>query len=78
MITGVSYNTVLFFVLIDNVVQVKYGDVLPADGILLQCSDLKIDESSLTGESDLIKKGLDTDPVLLSGKLEICQTRQIN
>lgn len=25
------------------------GDLLPADGILVQSSDLKIDESSLTG-----------------------------
>ena len=44
------------------------GDLLPVDGLLLLCNDLKIDESSLTGESDLVVKGLDTDPVLLSGK----------
>ena len=30
-------------------------------------NDLILDESSLTGESDQIKKGLDTDPILLSG-----------
>ena len=30
-------------------------------------NDLILDESSLTGESDQIKKGLDTDPMLLSG-----------
>lgn len=43
------------------------GDLLPADGILIQSNDLKIDESSLTGESDLIRKSFDHDPVLLSG-----------
>jgi Ca2+ transporting ATPase len=48
---------------------VKYGDLLQADGIAIQCSDLKIDESSLTGETDLIKKN-DNDAVLLSGKIE--------
>lgn len=43
------------------------GDLLPADGILIQGNDLKIDESSLTGESDHVKKNLDKDPMLLSG-----------
>lgn len=43
------------------------GDLLPADGILIQSNDLKVDESSLTGESDLVKKGIDRDPMLLSG-----------
>ena len=43
--------------------QVKYGDLLPADGIIMQSNDLKVDESSLTGESDHVKKGLDADPV---------------
>ncbi|CAF1139095.1 unnamed protein product [Adineta ricciae] len=46
---------------------IKYGDLLPADGILVQSSDLKIDESSLTGETDLIKKGEGDDIGLLSG-----------
>ena len=45
----------------------KYGDLLPADGILIQSNDLKVDESSLTGESDHVKKGENTDPMLLSG-----------
>ena len=44
------------------------GDLLPADGIIIQSNDLKLDESSLTGESDSIKKSVATDPMLLSGK----------
>ena len=47
--------------------QVKYGDLLPADGVVIQSNDLKIDESSLTGESDHVKKGADCDPMVLSG-----------
>ncbi len=47
--------------------QVKYGDLLPADGIVIQSNDLKLDESSLTGESDQVKKGADVDPMVLSG-----------
>lgn len=46
----------------------KYGDLLPADGVLIQSNDLKVDESSLTGESDHVKKGENSDPMLLSGK----------
>lgn len=44
------------------------GDLLPADGVVIQSNDLKVDESSLTGESDHVKKGETVDPMLLSGK----------
>ncbi|XP_061591543.1 plasma membrane calcium-transporting ATPase 3b isoform X3 [Cololabis saira] len=52
---------------VGDMAQVKYGDLLPADGILIQGNDLKIDESSLTGESDQVGKSVDKDPMLLSG-----------
>ncbi|XP_005950708.2 plasma membrane calcium-transporting ATPase 3b [Haplochromis burtoni] len=52
---------------VGDMAQVKYGDLLPADGILVQGNDLKIDESSLTGESDHVRKSVDKDPMLLSG-----------
>ncbi|XP_064174873.1 plasma membrane calcium-transporting ATPase 1-like isoform X3 [Anguilla rostrata] len=54
-------------IVVGDVAQIKYGDLLPADGVLIQGNDLKIDESSLTGESDHVKKVLDKDPMLLSG-----------
>ncbi|XP_054843698.1 plasma membrane calcium-transporting ATPase 1 isoform X1 [Eublepharis macularius] len=54
-------------IVVGDIAQVKYGDLLPADGVLIQGNDLKIDESSLTGESDHVKKMLDRDPMLLSG-----------
>ncbi|XP_042322538.1 plasma membrane calcium-transporting ATPase 1 isoform X4 [Sceloporus undulatus] len=54
-------------IVVGDIAQVKYGDLLPADGVLIQGNDLKIDESSLTGESDHVKKTLDRDPMLLSG-----------
>ncbi|KYO17406.1 hypothetical protein Y1Q_0020028 [Alligator mississippiensis] len=54
-------------IIVGDIAQVKYGDLLPADGVLIQGNDLKIDESSLTGESDHVKKSLDKDPMLLSG-----------
>jgi len=43
------------------------GDLLPADGIIIQSNDLKVDESAMTGESDHVKKGETLDPMLLSG-----------
>ncbi|EFP07194.1 hypothetical protein CRE_13489 [Caenorhabditis remanei] len=69
---------------VGDIARVKYGDLLPADGFVIQSNDLKvikdffneciviksyfqIDESSLTGESDHIKKSVESDPVLLSG-----------
>ncbi|CAE1239789.1 ATP2B [Acanthosepion pharaonis] len=52
---------------VGDICLVRYGDLLPSDGIIIQSNDLKVDESSLTGESDHVKKGVDNDPVLLSG-----------
>ncbi|XP_061470208.1 plasma membrane calcium-transporting ATPase 3 isoform X2 [Rhineura floridana] len=52
---------------VGDIAQIKYGDLLPADGVLIQGNDLKIDESSLTGESDHVRKSVDKDPMLLSG-----------
>ncbi|XP_033008621.1 plasma membrane calcium-transporting ATPase 4 isoform X4 [Lacerta agilis] len=54
-------------IVVGDIAQIKYGDLLPTDGILIQGNDLKIDESSLTGESDQVKKSLEKDPMLLSG-----------
>ncbi|XP_069084912.1 plasma membrane calcium-transporting ATPase 1 isoform X2 [Pleurodeles waltl] len=54
-------------IVVGDIAQVKYGDLLPADGVLIQGNDLKIDESSLTGESDHVKKTSEKDPLLLSG-----------
>ncbi len=44
------------------------GDIVPADGVLIQSHELKTDESTLTGESRLVKKGIDVNPILLSGQ----------
>jgi P-type E1-E2 ATPase len=68
-------------IVVGDICQVKYGecthgcsfvcthagDLIPADGVVVQSNDLTIDESRLTGESDHIKKAADRDPLLLSG-----------
>ncbi|CAF2684167.1 unnamed protein product [Rotaria sp. Silwood2] len=54
-------------IVVGDICQIKYGDSLQADGVVVQSNDLKIDESSLTGESDLVKKHESKDAFLLSG-----------
>ena len=44
--------------------------MLPTDGILIHSSDLKVDESTLTGEPDHVVKTEDDDLLLFSGKLQ--------
>lgn len=51
---------------------------MPADGILIQSNDLKVDESSLTGESDHVKKGELFDPMVLSGERTFDKTSRFS
>ena len=37
---------------VGDLVDIKFGDRLPADIIILSCSNFKVDNSSLTGESE--------------------------
>mmetsp|Transcript_17024 Transcript_17024/g.41157 ORF Transcript_17024/g.41157 Transcript_17024/m.41157 type:complete len:1059 (+) Transcript_17024:191-3367(+) len=53
-------------VVVGDVVTVSTGAKIPADGILIKGNDLKVDESSLTGESDAIRKTAEK-PFMLSG-----------
>ena len=45
----------------------RSGDLIPADGVIIQSHDLRIDESSMTGESNLLEKSASADPIILSG-----------
>ncbi|KAI9350601.1 hypothetical protein DFJ73DRAFT_795906 [Zopfochytrium polystomum] len=53
--------------LVGDICSVSVGDILPADGVLVQSFNLSCDESSLTGEGITIAKDLKKDPFLLSG-----------
>uniref|UniRef100_A0A8W8LZZ6 Calcium-transporting ATPase n=1 Tax=Magallana gigas TaxID=29159 RepID=A0A8W8LZZ6_MAGGI len=64
---GQDKNIPVGEMVVGDIAQVKYGDLLPADGLIIQSNDLKVDESSLTGESDHVKKGEKTDPMMFSG-----------
>ena len=42
---------------VGDIVQINAGDTIPADGIYISGSNVKMDESKLTGESDQVEKG---------------------
>ncbi|KAF0705852.1 hypothetical protein As57867_006881, partial [Aphanomyces stellatus] len=56
-----------FNLVVGDIVRVDLGDIIPADGIVFDENDLKLDESAMTGESDLLKKDRRLAPFLLSG-----------
>jgi Ca2+-transporting ATPase len=43
------------------------GDMIPADGLCTASFSLLVDESSMTGESDMLEKNPQTAPFVLSG-----------
>ncbi|XP_030446376.2 calcium-transporting ATPase 12, plasma membrane-type-like [Syzygium oleosum] len=56
----------IFDVVVGDVVCLKIGDQIPADGLFVYGHSLKVDESSMTGESDHIEIHRE-NPFLLSG-----------
>ena len=43
-------------ILVGDLIMVNYGDIMPADLLLIEGNGIKMDESALTGESDAMKK----------------------
>ena len=42
--------------LVGDLIMINYGDIMPADILLIEGNGIKMDESALTGESNLVKK----------------------
>ena len=54
--SGKSVEISVFDVLVGDVMHLFTGDLVPADGIFIEGHSVKCDESSATGESDLLRK----------------------
>lgn len=53
--------------LVGDVMHLEGGMIIPADGVLVQSSGFKVDESAATGENDEIEKSAGSDPFVRSG-----------
>lgn len=64
-------------IVVGDVIMLDAGDKVVADCLAYDCQGLSIDEAALTGESDAIKKGAETDPWVRSGtQVRGCEARE--
>lgn len=54
-------------IVVGDIVEFKYGNTFPCDGLFIRGNDVSVSEASLTGESDNIKKNSTVNPFLYSG-----------
>ena len=54
--SGATREISVYDIFVGDVVNLEPGDMIPVDGILITGHGIKCDESSATGESDLLKK----------------------
>ncbi|KXH47390.1 calcium-translocating P-type ATPase [Colletotrichum simmondsii] len=80
--SGKTQNISVYDVQVGEIMHIETGDVVAVDGVLVQGSGIQVDESSLSGESELVHKNVPsesdirnrrahrssaTDPFILSG-----------
>ncbi|XP_044496104.1 calcium-transporting ATPase 9, plasma membrane-type-like isoform X2 [Mangifera indica] len=63
---GRAVKISIFDVVVGDILPLKIGDQVPADGVLVTGHSLAIDESSMTGESKIVRKD-QKSPFLMSG-----------
>ncbi|KAK0606651.1 hypothetical protein LWI29_002117 [Acer saccharum] len=57
----------IFEIVVGDVICLKIGDQIPADGLFLEGHSLQVDKSSMTGESDHVEVNKSQNPFLFSG-----------
>ncbi|XP_019180796.1 PREDICTED: calcium-transporting ATPase 12, plasma membrane-type-like [Ipomoea nil] len=58
----------IFEIVVGDIVCLKIGGQVPADGLLVEGHSLLVDESSIPGETDHVEINHDRNPFLISGK----------
>ncbi|KAL5582670.1 hypothetical protein UlMin_015112 [Ulmus minor] len=56
----------IFEIVVGDVICLKIGDQVPADGLILEGHSLQVDESSMTGDSDHVEVNQSQNPFLFS------------
>lgn len=64
---GTERSISTYDLLVGDVLVVDTGDILPADGLLFESSNLRLDESHLTGEAEDVLKDSESAPLIASG-----------
>ncbi|XP_020871438.1 calcium-transporting ATPase 8, plasma membrane-type [Arabidopsis lyrata subsp. lyrata] len=64
---GGSVWVSIYDIVVGDIVPLRNGGQVPADGVLFHANSLKIDEQEITGPHDIVQKDLQIDPFLLSG-----------
>ncbi|XP_073127161.1 putative calcium-transporting ATPase 13, plasma membrane-type [Henckelia pumila] len=64
---GRRQQITIFEIVVGEVVCLKIGDQVPADGLFIEGHSLQVDESSMTGESDHVEINAYQKPFLFSG-----------
>ena len=54
--SGILYRLKEDEILVGDLIHINYGDIMPADILLIEGNNIKFDESALTGESDNVGK----------------------
>lgn len=76
--SGKSQEISISDVMVGDVMHLATGDIVPVDGIFIQGSAVKCDESSATGESDLLKKSPAADVFHAIQKLDAKEAEKLD
>ncbi|KAF4429571.1 Ca2+-transporting ATPase [Fusarium acutatum] len=76
--SGKSQEISINDVMVGDIMHLATGDIVPVDGIFIQGSAVKCDESSATGESDLLKKTPAADVFDVIQKLDTKEAEKLD